>query len=102
MGKLHSRQNPLEVLIKNIACQLRSDKQGVKYLKKSRTKFQEKSRKNQKLKSQKNKKPIKTKSDITEKTKKNKNKTKSPTNFSEYFTPRGLISFHLFVREDIT
>ena len=61
MGKLRSRQNPLEVLIKNIACQLRSDKQGVKYLKKSRTKFQEKSRKNQKLKSQKNKKPIKNK-----------------------------------------
>ena len=56
MGKLRSRQNPLEVLIKNIACQLRSDKQGVKYLKKSRTKFQEKSRKNQKEKS-KAKKP---------------------------------------------
>ena len=53
LGKLRSRQNPLEVLVKNIACQLRSDKREVKYLKKCRTKFQEKSRKNQKLKSQK-------------------------------------------------
>ena len=48
---IQDRQNPLQVLIKNIACQLWSDKRGVKYSKKSCTKFQEKSRKNQKEKS---------------------------------------------------
>ena len=53
---IQDRQNPLQVLIKNIACQLSSDKRGVQYLKKSCIKFQEKSRKNQKEKS-KAKKP---------------------------------------------
>ena len=44
-----------------IVCQLWSDKRGVKYFKKSRTKFQEKSRKNQKEKSkaEKPKNPLK-------------------------------------------
>ena len=75
-------QNPQQVLIKNIACHVWSDKRGVKYFKKFRTRFQEKLRKDQKEKSKAKKpeNPLKQNQKYHRKKKKNKNKQKITIN----------------------
>ena len=66
--------------------------------------FKKNHQKNQKEKSKAKKpeNPLKQNQTYHRKNKKNKNKTKSPTNVFKYFIHRELISFHLFVREDLT